>query len=82
MNAEVDGSLKDSVPGGESQAADINRQINPSMETVFMPAAAEWSGVSSSAVCEIASFGGDIRSFVPECVYQEIDEWLTHKKKD
>jgi pantetheine-phosphate adenylyltransferase len=46
------------------------------METLLIPASAEWLGVSSSAVREIASFGGDIREYVPECICREIRKWL------
>ena len=63
----------------ELQAADMNRKLCPSLETVFLPAAPEWSGLSSSAVREIASFGGDVRPFVPERVCEDILKWLGHK---
>lgn len=61
----------------EKAAASINRQLYPGMETILLPAADEWADVSSSAVREIASFGGEYRPFVPEKVYDDIANWLT-----
>ena len=60
----------------EIMAADINRRLCPGMETLLLPAAAECSDVSSSAVREIAAFGGDIRGMVPSNVYRDIKKRL------
>jgi len=49
----------------ELQMAHLNRQLNPSVETVFIMAAARWQFVSSSMVREIASYGGDVSKIVP-----------------
>ena len=62
---------------GESLAAAANRKLYPGMETLLMPSADELSCVSSSAVREIAAFGGDIRPFVPKEVAEEIAERLS-----
>ncbi len=56
----------------ELTAASVNRLLNPKMETLLMPATDALSCVSSSAVREIAAFGGDIRSLVPEETAEEI----------
>lgn len=61
----------------EMNAAAMNRRLCPEMETLFMPAAAEWADVSSTAVREIAAFGGDIRKLVPSNVYRDIMKRLT-----
>jgi pantetheine-phosphate adenylyltransferase/16S rRNA (guanine(966)-N(2))-methyltransferase RsmD len=50
----------------EFQQAQLNRTLYPEFETVFIMAAAEHSFLSSSAVREIASYGGDVRGLVPE----------------
>ena len=50
----------------EFQQAQLNRMLYPEFETVFIMAAAEHSFLSSSAVREIASYGGDVRGLVPE----------------
>ncbi len=65
---------------GEIGAAAVNGQLCPGLETLLMPASAEYSGLSSSAVREIAAFGGDIRPFVPEEIAEEIAGALANKK--
>ena len=55
----------------EFQQAQLNRMLYPEFETVFIMAAAEHSFLSSSAVREIASYGGDVRGLVPDEI-QEI----------
>ncbi len=50
----------------EFQQAQLNRRLYPEFETVFIMAAAEHSFLSSSAVREIANYGGDVRGLVPE----------------
>ena len=49
----------------EMQLADVNRQIS-GIETVLLFAAPQLSSVSSSVVRELAHFGKDIKSFLPE----------------
>ena len=65
----------------EKTAAAINRHLNPGMETLFLPASDGWTDLSSSAVREIASFGGDFRSLVPESIYGDLQEWLIKKNE-
>ncbi len=60
----------------EQTAAAVNRRLYPGMETLLLPASDGWNEVSSSAVREIASFGGDYRPFVPGCIYRELQKWL------
>ena len=50
------------------------RHLDPSVETVFLDSSHEYSFVSSSAVREIAGFGGDIHGLVPECVERAVAE--------
>ena len=61
----------------EITSAEINRRLYPGTETLLMPAAPELADISSSAVREIAAFGGDIRGLVPENVYREISGKLS-----
>jgi len=56
----------------ELQIAQTNHKLNKKIDTVFFTTSVEYSYLSSSAVKEIASYGGDIRQFVPECVVQSI----------
>ena len=50
----------------EFEQAQLNRTLCPEVETVFIMAAAEHSFLSSSAVREIASYGGNVSGLVPE----------------
>ncbi len=53
----------------ELQIAQINHKLNPDIDTVFFTTNVEYSYVSSSIVKEVASYGGDISSFVcPEII--------------
>ena len=61
----------------ELSSACANKMLNGSVETFFIPTDPALAGVSSSAVREIFSFGGDISSFVPEKLIKEIGELLS-----
>lgn len=52
----------------EVQLANLNRQLNPDVETVFVAAASQFTFVSSSMVREISALGGDVSPFVDPLV--------------
>ncbi len=56
----------------ELQIAHANHKLNPYVDTIFLTTDVEYSYVSSSIVREVASYGGDIRPFVPECIVDDI----------
>lgn len=56
----------------EIQLAHTNHKMLPEVDTVFFTTSVEYSFVSSSLVREIASYGGDISAFVPECIKDDI----------
>ena len=56
----------------ESKMALLNGELCPGLETVFLPTKPRWNAVSSSAVKEIASFGGDISNYVPQNVEKAV----------
>ena len=56
----------------EFQMALTNKKLNPNVETLFLTTAAENMYLSSSMVKQIAKMGGDIGSFVPEVIKQDI----------
>lgn len=56
----------------EFQMALTNKKLNPNVETLFLTTAAENMYLSSSMVKQIASMGGDISSFVPDVIKQDI----------
>jgi pantetheine-phosphate adenylyltransferase len=58
----------------EFQMALMNRRLAPSIETVFMMPAQEYSYVSSKLVKEVASLGGDVSGLVPEDVMTKLVE--------
>ena len=60
----------------ELALATANMQLNENIETVFMVAKPELSFLSSSIAKEIAAFKGDIRSYIPEAIIQEVSEKL------
>ena len=60
----------------ELALATANMQLNEEIETVFMVAKPELSFLSSSIAKEIAAFKGDIRSYIPEAIIQEVSEKL------
>ena len=56
----------------EFQMAQVNRQIAPEIETLFLMTSPNYAYISSSAVRQIAAFGGDIRTLVPEAIVTDI----------
>ena len=52
----------------EMQMALMNRHLEPSVETVFMMPAEQYTYVSSRLVKEVASLGGDVTGLVPDGV--------------
>lgn len=58
----------------EQQMAILNRTLRPQLDTVFLMAAPEHAAISSRAVKEIASLGGDVSQLVPASVAQHLQE--------
>ncbi|HZB26935.1 MAG TPA: pantetheine-phosphate adenylyltransferase [Gemmatimonadales bacterium] len=56
----------------EFQMALMNRQLHPSLETVFLVPAVDLTYLSSSLVREVAKFGGDVTSLVHPAVAQAL----------
>ena len=56
----------------EAVMARINHQLNPDLETLFLPASPEMTDVSASMVRQLAAFGADISPYVPEQVLPDI----------
>ena len=55
----------------EQRNATANREL-AGIDTLWLPTAPEWGHVSSSLVREIATFGGDVRRYVPPGVARAI----------
>ena len=56
----------------EAAMAHANGLLLPGLETVFLPASAQFEAVSSTLVRQIAQFGRDLKPFVPEALVDEI----------
>jgi pantetheine-phosphate adenylyltransferase len=63
----------------EFQMAQINQTMDEHVETFFMMASAEYTFISSSAVREVASYGGSIKGLVPQEVEDELVEMFNRK---
>jgi pantetheine-phosphate adenylyltransferase len=64
----------------EFQMAQINKKLNPEVETMFMVTNPKFAYLSSSAVKEVACFKGCIKGLVPDEIEKEISE--SYKKND
>lgn len=61
----------------EFQLANMNRALEPEMESLFMTPSEHLSFISSSLVKEIASLDGDVYKFVPPAVEQALKQKFT-----
>jgi len=64
----------------ELQLTQFNRKLNPKVETIFVMPSEEYFFLSSSMVKEIASYGGEIRQFVPQVVVEGLRRKLKNGK--
>jgi pantetheine-phosphate adenylyltransferase len=60
----------------ELEMNQLNRNLAPDVESVYLMASSQYSFLSSSGVKEIATFGGDVSDLVPEEVAQRLQEAL------
>lgn len=58
----------------EMQMALMNRRLYPEIETVFMMPSEEYTFLTSTVIKEVASFGGDVKALVPECVERALKD--------
>ena len=61
----------------EFQMAQINKKLKPEIETMFMVTNPRYAYLSSSAVKEVAQFGGCITGLIPEEIEKEVVESFT-----
>jgi pantetheine-phosphate adenylyltransferase len=57
----------------ELQMAQMNKRLS-GVDTFFIPTGPEYSFLSSSLVCEVAKFGGDVSAMVPPGVAKRLAE--------
>ena len=60
----------------EFQMALMNRHLEPTLETVFMMPAEQYTYLSSRLIKEVFSLGGDVSGLVPSVV----EEWMRKKQ--
>lgn len=58
--------------GYEFQIAQINRTVNPEVDTIFLATNKEYSYLSSSILKEIARYNGPLEAFAPECILEQV----------
>lgn len=58
----------------EFQMAQLNRELNDTVETLFMMASPEYAYLSSSSVREIAEYGGAVKDLVPRVVEEALQK--------
>ncbi len=58
----------------EFQMAQINKKLKPDVETMFLMTNPKYAYLSSSAVKEVARYGGCITGLVPKVIEQDIIE--------
>ncbi|MEA2076950.1 MAG: pantetheine-phosphate adenylyltransferase [Candidatus Marinimicrobia bacterium] len=66
----------------EFQMALLNRKIGKNVESVFLMPKEEYTYLSSSMIKEIAEFGGDVTSFVPDHVRIELKNKFDTKENE
>jgi pantetheine-phosphate adenylyltransferase len=60
----------------ELEMNQLNRNLAPDVESIYLMASPQYSVLSSSGVKEIATFGGDVSDLVPEEVARRLQEAL------
>ncbi|MDO5023078.1 MAG: pantetheine-phosphate adenylyltransferase [Eubacteriales bacterium] len=63
----------------EYTQANINRLLSNGVETLLLPSDPRYSAISSTVVKEIASFNGDLDSFVPQFVVKALKNKINIK---
>lgn len=62
----------------EFQLANMNRHLDPELESLFLTPSEGYSYISSSLVREVASLGGDVEAFVHPLVVKALREKLEY----
>lgn len=66
----------------EFQMAQMNRRLDPRVETVFLTPKEEYSYLSSRLVKEVHLLGGDVSGLVPTLVHERMDIQLAERPHD
>lgn len=58
----------------EFQMAQINKMINPLLDTMFLTSSEKYTFLSSSVVKELASYGSDLSKLVPREILKDVEQ--------
>jgi pantetheine-phosphate adenylyltransferase len=65
----------------EFEMNQLNRNMAPDIESIFMMSSPQFSFLSSSGVKELAMFGGDLKGLVPDAVAAQLQERPSAKEQ-
>ena len=57
----------------------MNRKLNDKITTLFMMPNEKYTHISSSLIKEVAILGGDIKSYVPDAILNDIMNKINEK---
>ncbi len=57
----------------EKAIADMNRSLDPTIETLFLTCLPQYTSVASTLVRDVIRNGGNVSQFLPEVVQRELD---------
>jgi pantetheine-phosphate adenylyltransferase len=63
----------------EFEMAQLNRKLDPEIESIYVIASPHYSFLSSTGVKEMATFGGDVGDLVPASVASALSERLAER---
>ena len=63
----------------EFEMAQLNRKLDPSIESIYMIASPQYSFLSSTGVKEMATFGGNVSDLVPAAVAAALGDRLNDR---
>ena len=63
----------------EFEMAQLNRKLDPEIESIYVIASPHYSFLSSTGVKEMATFGGDVGDLVPGSVARALSERLSER---
>ena len=65
----------------EEAVADMNRSLDPGIETVFLTCLPQYTSVASTLVRDVIRNGGDAAPFIPEVVANALSKKNSYSKK-
>ena len=64
----------------EFQMALINKKINPNIETLFLTSSEKYTFLSSSVVREMASYGAELKEFIPYEIIEDVEKKIESRR--